>query len=134
MPTKRTTAVSPRDPAVSAFLDELDHPCRDEIAAARDLILGVSPAITDGIKWNSASFKTTEFFATVNWRYKAGVQLVLHRGAKARKDNVTLKIDDPAALLEWRDKDRALLTIPAGALKKHVKPLQAIIRQWLAYV
>jgi hypothetical protein len=134
MPTKRKTAAPTRDPAVSAFLDALEHPCRDEIAAARDLILAVDPTITDGIKWNSASFKTTEFFATVNWRYKAGVQIVLHRGAKARKDDVTLKIDDPAALLEWRDRDRALLTIPAGELKRHAKPLQAIIRQWIAYV
>jgi hypothetical protein len=134
MPTKRKAAASSRDPAVSAFLEELEHPCRDEIAAARDLILAVDPSIADGIKWNSASFKTTEFFATVNWRHKAGVQLVLHRGAKARNDDVTLNIEDPADLLAWRDKDRALLTIPAGELKKHTKPLQAIIRQWIAYV
>jgi hypothetical protein len=132
MPAKRSPGRE--DPAVSEFLEQLDHPCRDEIVAVRGLILGVNPAISDGIKWNSASFRTTEFFATVNWRYRDGVQLVLHRGAKARKDDVKLEIRDADGLLAWRDRDRALLTIAAGELATHRKALQSIIREWIAYV
>jgi len=132
MPAKRSP--DREDPAVSAFLEQLDHPCRDEIAAVRGLILGVSPAISDGIKWNSASFRTTEYFATVNCRYRDGVQLVLHRGAKARKDDVKLEISDPHGLLAWRDRDRALLTIPAGELATCRKAVESIIREWVAHV
>ena len=137
MATTRKTAASPaprEDPAVLAFLEKLEHPCRDEIIAMHALIMGVDRSIGDGIKWNSASFRTTEFFATINLRYKEGVQVVLHRGARARRAVAKLDVADPEELLEWRDKDRALLSVPAGELARRRKSVQSIIRGWIRHV
>ncbi len=66
------------------------------------------------LKWNAPSFRTTEFFATINVRAKDSVQLIFHRGAKV-KDNTTKgpKITDPEGLIEWLAKDRYLVTLGA---------------------
>src|SRR5262249_41248554 len=100
------------DPAVDAFLRDLDHPLKKEIEAVRRIILGVSAEIREGIKWNAPSFRTTDYFATVNLRAKDGearVWLILHTGAKKKEAATTgLKITDPAGLLEWLAKDRCL--------------------------
>jgi hypothetical protein len=50
---------SQADPAVSAFLHELDHPLKEEIETVRQSILGVNPAIREGIKWNASSYFST---------------------------------------------------------------------------
>ena len=121
------------DPAVSAFLRELDHPLKKEIEAVRRIILGVSPDIGEGIKWNSASFRTTEFFATVNWRAKDAVQLIFHKGAKAKDNSTTgMQIADPAGLIKWLAKERCLVTVGAGKqIQANRAALEAIVRQWI---
>lgn len=121
------------DPAVAEFLRELDHPLKNEIEAVRRTFLGVSPAICEGIKWNSLSFRTTEWFATVNWRCRDRVQLVFHRGAKV-KDNSTkgAPIADPAGLIKWLAKDRCLVTLGVGKyFRAHQPALRSIVREWI---
>jgi len=121
------------DPAVTAFLGDLDHPLKREIDAARRIILGTSPEIREGIKWNAPSFRTTEFFATFNLRARDGVQLVFHRGAKV-KDNSTdgQQLADPAGVIKWLAKERCLVTLGAGKefLAKR-SALEAIVREWI---
>ncbi|HQX23347.1 MAG TPA: DUF1801 domain-containing protein, partial [Pseudomonadota bacterium] len=84
MATTRKAAGSPCTDAgsrdVDAFLGQLDHPLKDGIEALRGIILGASAGISEGIKWNSPSFRTTEWFATVNIR-KDALMLILHLGA-----------------------------------------------------
>ena len=124
---------TPPDDA-SAFLAALDHPLKADIEAVRKLILATDPAITDGVKWNSLSFRHTDWFATVNLRSKDVIQLVMHTGAKA-KNNSKLKIPDENGLLVWLAKDRALATLGAGkALKTNAKAFEAIIKAWISYV
>ncbi|MEQ1612074.1 MAG: hypothetical protein ABL904_04925 [Hyphomicrobiaceae bacterium] len=53
--------------------------------ALRKVILGADPSISDGVKWNAPSFCTTEYFATINLRAKAGVEVILHFGAKRNR-------------------------------------------------
>ncbi len=123
-------------PAVRAFLRGLDHPLKREIEAVRQIILGVSPEIREGIKWNSLSFRTTDFFATVNWRSRDRVQLVFHMGAKV-KDNSTkgMKIADPAGLINWLAKDRGLVTLGAGKdIEANRVALEAIVREWIRHL
>src|SRR5689334_6848277 len=60
----------------SAFLAALDHPLKSDIEAVRKLVLSADPAIADGVKWNSLSFRHTDWFATVNLRSKDVIQLV----------------------------------------------------------
>lgn len=122
--------------AVDEFMARLDHPFRAEIAALRELVLGVDPAIAEGIKWNAPSFRTSEYFATTHLRAKTGVGLILHRGAKARALPAGgLVIDDPEQLLQWLDEERAMIELrSAEQLRAQRAALASVIRQWIRFV
>jgi uncharacterized protein YdhG (YjbR/CyaY superfamily) len=121
-----------RDPAVTAYLRELDHPLKREIEAVRKTILGVSRAIGEGIKWNAPSFRTTDYFATVNVRSRDAVQLIFHRGAKVKDNTTKMEIADPAGLIRWLATDRCLVTLGAGRdVQGRQKALAAIVRAWV---
>ena len=133
---RREPSSSQTDPAVTAFLRELDHPRKKEIEAVRRIILGVSPEIHEGIKWNAPSFRTTDYFATVNLRAKGGeerVWLILHTGAKVKKTATKgMQIADPAGLLKWLAKDRCLVTFAEGKdIQAKRVALEAIVRDWI---
>lgn len=134
---KRARSMTPSRPLpddASAFLAALDHPLKSDIEAVRKLILAADPAIADGVKWNSLSFRHTDWFATVNLRSKNVIQLVMHTGAKA-KDNPKLKIPDENGLLVWLANDRALATLGAGkTLKANARAFTAIVKAWMKYV
>jgi hypothetical protein len=118
----------------STFLAALDHPLKSDIEAVRKIVLGASPEVAEGVKWNSLSFRKSDWFATVNLRSKDVVQLVFHTGAKV-KDNPKLDIPDPGGLLLWLAKDRALVTLGAGkTLKANTKAFEAIVKAWVKYV
>jgi len=136
---KRNRVASPdadnsqTDPAVVAFLRDLDHPLKREIEAVRQIILGVSPKIHEGIKWNGPSFRTADYFATVNLRAKDCVQVILHKGAKV-KDNSTsqVRIEDPKGLIKWLATDRCLVTIGAGKeIEANRAAFEVIVREWI---
>ena len=132
-PAKKTP---PADGAkdVEAFLAALDHPHKTEILAVRQIILGADARITEGIKWNAPSFRTSEWFATMHLRAKTGLLVILHRGAKVR-GGPPVEIDDPNTLLVWLGKDRASVTFRdedevltkrdafADLIRKWIKPV-----------
>ncbi len=131
------TSSSPQkiDPAVAAFLRDLDHPLKAEIAAVRDLILGLGPEIGEGIKWKSPTFRTTEDFATVNLRSTDSLQLILHLGAKVRPDLADFEIDDPAGLLKRLGRDRRMATLGTGAtFEANREAFTAVLRQWIVHL
>ncbi len=123
------------DAGVAAFLRDLDHPRKKDVEAVRRIILGVSPTITEGIKWNAPSFRTKDYFATVNLRDYKGetrVWLILHTGAKSKARSMS-KIPDPSGLLTWLAKDRALMTFADGKDVRSKRPaLEAIVRNWIS--
>ncbi len=122
---------SQTDPAVITFLRELDHPLKKEIEAVRRIILGVSPEIREGIKWNSPSFRTTEYFATLNLR-QGRVWLILHMGAKVKDNTKGVQIADPAGLLEWLAKDRCVVKFSdAKDIQAKRAALEGIVREWI---
>jgi len=122
--------------AVDQFMAALDHPFKAEIATLRAAILAVDPSIAEGIKWNSPSWRTTEYFATTHLRSKAGLGLILHLGAKVRdmpEDGVA--IDDPAGLLKWLGRDRAQAEFSSATdLAAKLPALQALLKQWITHV
>lgn len=124
------------DPVVIDFLKALKHPLKKEIEAVRKIIFGVSPTIQEGIKWNSPSFRTTDYFATINMRCVESVQLIFHTGAKVKTTATTgLQIDDPAGLLKWLAKDRCMITLGKGReIQAKRKAFEAIISQWIEYL
>ena len=118
---------------VADFMRKLKHPLKAELEAVRSIILGAHPDIREEIKWNSPSFRTTEFFATIGIRNDA-VLVVLHQGAKV-KDSSTAgpAVSDPAGLLEWRGKIRALVWFrDMKSIKSGRAAFESIVRQWIA--
>jgi hypothetical protein len=135
---KTTWVVAPSSKStgdVGAFMAKLQHPLKAEIETARQIILGIGSGITEEIKWNAPSFRTTESFATVNLRSMDRVQFIFHLGARKRDDLKEMKIADPAGLIKWLAKDRCLVTIGAGKeIAANKSALQAIVRAWIKYV
>ena len=118
---------------VDAFLASLDHPRKGEIEAVRRLILGADERIREGIKWNAPSFFIADHFATFKLRPGDTVQVVFHTGAKVRPDAKAVEIDDPAALLRWADRDRAVATLrDAADVDARGPALVDIVREWIA--
>jgi len=131
---RSASAAAPGD--VETFLASLDHPFKQEILALRQVLLGADPSITEGIKWNAPSFRTSEYFATFQLRAKDGVQVILHLGAKTRDTATTgIAIADPESMLEWLAKDRA------SAKFRDLKDIEAkrsafanVLRHWIEHV
>src|SRR5512132_4124792 len=134
--TKTTKRSASAPESVETFLASLEHPAKPEILALRQLLLAADPTIAEGIKWNAPSFLTSEHFATMNLRVKAGVGVILHFGAKKSAISTTgVAIPDPESLLEWLAKDRATVTF------RDLKDIEAkrsafttIIRAWIKHV
>jgi hypothetical protein len=114
----------------------LDHPLKKEIEAIRAAILGSDRSIAEGIKWNAPSFRTSEYFATVNLREKKGVGVILHLGAKLRELPAGgMAIDDPDKMLRWLAKDRATIVFEGLAdFRARKAAFERIIRQWIVHV
>lgn len=121
---------------VDEFMHELDHPFKAEIQAVRSIILGASPDITEGIKWNAPSFARGEYFATIHLRARDGVQVILHLGAKVRDVGPDgLSVHDPAGLLKWLAKDRATVKFAdMAAIVEQRTAFEALVREWISHV
>jgi len=133
---KGASDASRTDPAVAAFMKELDHPLKKEVEVVRRLILGVDPEIREGIKWNAPSFRTTEHFATFNLRAKDRIRLILHFGAKVKATaKEGIEVADPSGLLEWLARDRCLVSFSdKNDVEAKRGALEAVIREWMRWV
>jgi len=122
--------------AVDKFMAQLEHPMKQEIQTLREIIMAADASILDGIKWNSPSYRTGEYFATTNLRAKKGVGLIFHLGAKVREmPKGGLAIDDPANLLNWLGKDRAMIEFAElQEIESKRRQFQSVVRQWIRYV
>lgn len=119
---------------VDEFMRTLEHPLKAELAAVRSLILGADPSIAEGIKWNSASFRVEEYFATMHIKTTNAVQVIFHLGAKV-KESGAMTIEDPNELLDWLGKDRASVKLrDMNTIKANSDALQEIVRHWIAYL
>ena len=117
--------------AVESFLAALEHPSKDTIVALRRIVLAADARITEGIKWNAPSFRTSDWFATFNLRAKHGVQLILHRGAKVRADAMGA-IANPEGMLEWLGPDRASVRFrDLDDVQAKREAFAGLIRHWI---
>lgn len=119
--------------AVDEFMLSLEHRSKNEIQAIRSLILNADPRIAEGIKWAAPSFRTTEYFATMNLREKNGVGVILHLGAKLRAVAPDgLPIDDAERRLTWLAPDRAMIVFKnMNDVKARQAAFLGIIRSWI---
>lgn len=123
-------------PTIQDFLATLDHPHKAEILRLRDIILAADVSISDGVKWNSLSFRTTEYFATVHLRAKRGVQIIMHLGARpVATSEAGIDIDDPHGMLTWLAKDRASVTfLSMTDIDERAHVFTTVIRSWIRHV
>lgn len=131
-----TASVSREDPAVIAFLRDLDHPLRSDMEKVRRILIGADPSIAEGIKWNAPSFRTTDYFATLNLRSRDRIQLVFHTGAKKKATaDSGVDVADPAGLVQWLAKDRCMVTLGTGpAIDENRAAFEELIRAWIRWV
>ena len=130
-------AKNSRKPAatVQSFIAALDHPLKQEVVALRQVLLGADPKITEEIKWNAPSFRTSEHFATMHLRSKNSLQLILHLGARSKRTVPPDAIADPHKLLKWLGPDRASVSFTGREdLVQKSGPLVAIVREWIKHV
>jgi hypothetical protein len=135
-PANKTSAQQKRiewddSAAVNGFMRKLDHPLKPVLEVIRSIILGADRRITEGIKWNAPSFYFNGWFSTANVRGRDSILIVFHQGAKVR-GTADLKIKDPAGLLEWLGKDRAIARFSNLAdIKARTAALKAVVSQWV---
>ncbi|MBK6629283.1 MAG: DUF1801 domain-containing protein [Flavobacteriales bacterium] len=124
------------DPATTTLLDAHQHPLRKAIDALRALILSVDPSIVEGVKWNTASYRTTDWFATLNGpRHVKEPMIILHAGAKAKGVMLKDRIPDPEGMLKWIGNDRAQVVFKDAAdIKAKQNVLRAIVSAWIELV
>ncbi len=119
--------------SVDDFLAALAHSRKDEIASLRDIVRGAVDGITETVKWNAPSF-CWNGDDRVTMRLHPGnrVQLVFHRGAKARPEG-GFSFMDPFGLIEWAAADRGVLTITGpDMLDERAAEITALVRAWMA--
>lgn len=108
---------------------------RDETgarAAICALIRSADRRVIESIKWNAPSFAITSHFATLRAQREL-LQVVLHTDAKPRARPRAIEVDDPAGLLTWAAKDRALATFTDAAdVKRRGRAFVTILRAWIA--
>ncbi len=121
-----------KSPSVEAFLADLQHQRKSEVEALRQAILSGVPGLTERIKWNAPSFGPGDE-DRITMRLQPGdrLQLVLHRGAKARPAD-GFAFPDPAALISWAATDRGVMTIAPGQLDGNRDALVDVLRRWVA--
>ncbi len=70
---------------VTEFLNELNHPFRNEIEELRDCILASDKNLIENIKWNAPnySFENEDRITMRIQPITTKVQLIFHTGAKA---------------------------------------------------
>lgn len=126
-------ATSRFSPEVSALLDAHAHPLRTEIDQLRAIILSADPRIVEGVKWNTASFRISDWFATLNGpRHMQQPMMILHAGAKAKGMMLKDRIPDPEGLITWLGNERAQILLKDGndiGNKSHA--LKLIVKRWI---
>lgn len=108
---------------VDEFMGGLDHPLKAEVQAVREIIQGVSPAITEEIKWNAPTFSYQGYLVTFNLHATDRVHLVFHNG---------VILPDPTGLLEGDYKDRRMAYLQdMDDVEAKKAALQDVVRSWI---
>ena len=119
---------------VTALLEALNHPLRNEIEQLRILILEANKRIEENIKWNGPNycFDNEDRITMRVQPPTKQIQLIFHRGAKKQtqpKDNL---ISNKSKMLVWRENDRAIVTFKSlQDIESGKTELTKIINEWI---
>jgi hypothetical protein len=120
------TPIESGSAVVDAYMRDVDHPFKAEMAAVRAIILGASPKISERIKWNAPSFYYKEDLGAFHPRATEYAHLILlFPGGSG--------IPAKSPLLEGKQKDRREVKFYNLADIESKKPaLQKLVRAWVA--
>lgn len=120
--------------ALDAF-DTIEHPQKALIIKFCEAVLAADSSIEAGIKWNSVSFKTSEWFATHNKRALDRVEFVFHLGAKVKSVDIRDEIPDLAGCLEWKSSDRCIVTFRKTEVDEaFLGEFRSFVVSWIKHV
>ena len=121
--------------SVTKFLDELNHPFRNEIEKLRQIILAANDRLAENLKWNAPNyFIDNEDRITMRiMPPKKQIQLIFHRGAKVKEALEHQLVTDHSKLLIWKGTDRAVATFNNLEEIENAKSyLIEIVNEWIA--
>jgi hypothetical protein len=111
---------------VDAYMRDLDHPFKAEIETLRAIILGVSPKISERIKWNAPSFFYKEDLGAFHPRATEYAHLVLLFPGGAG-------VPAKSSLLEGTAKDRREAKFHSlEDIETKKRALEKLIKDWVA--
>ncbi|HWS36340.1 MAG TPA: DUF1801 domain-containing protein [Actinoplanes sp.] len=118
---------------VEHYLTGLQHPLKEGVLLLRATILASDPDITEHIKWNAPSFRYDgEDRVTFRLQPHGRLQLIFHRGAKARADSAAFTFDDPSGLMTWPAPDRAVVDFPdLDSVTDRREQVGALVARWV---
>lgn len=120
---------------VTKFLDNLNHPFRQEIEALRQTILRTSVNLSESIKWNAPNYSIrNEDRITMRIHPpKQQVQLIFHRGATVQEQPQGKLIQENSGLLIWKENDRAVATFKdMDSIVSSRAALDRIVQDWIS--
>nr|WP_294928065.1 DUF1801 domain-containing protein [uncultured Flavobacterium sp.] len=120
---------------VTEFLNELNHPFRNEIEELRDCILASDKNLIENIKWNAPnySFENEDRITMRIQPITTKVQLIFHRGAKKQEQPKDRLIANKSKMLLWKENDRAIITFKnKQEIENGKSELEKIINEWLS--
>lgn len=119
---------------VTEFLNDLNHPFRNEIEELRDCILASDKNLIENIKWNAPnySFENEDRITMRIQPITTKVQLIFHRGAKKHEQPKERLIANKSKMLLWKENDRAIITFKnKQEIENGKSELEKIINEWL---
>jgi hypothetical protein len=120
---------------VTALLNELDHPFRDEIELLRICILNANNDLEENIKWNGPNY-CFDNEDRITMRVQPPIkklQLIFHRGAKKKTQPENKIIHNKSKMLVWKENDRAIITFKSlQEIENNKVDLTLIINEWLS--
>lgn len=118
---------------VSQFLDDQNHPFRNEIELLRQVILQSMDGLTENIKWNGPNY-CFEHQDRITMRIQPPkqVQLIFHCGAKVKEQPKQKLISEDFGLLVWKENNRAIATFRnMEEIEKHRADIPKVVQQWI---
>ncbi|MGN8059337.1 DUF1801 domain-containing protein [Pedobacter sp. 22163] len=109
---------------VKAFMDELDHPLKEEMEKVIEIITAANPKIESDIKWGGPSFKFKEEMATINPKIKNYVVAIFHKASL---------LNDDFGFLEMQTKGKAYAKFYSMAdVDQHANALTQAVNAWVS--
>jgi len=120
---------------VTNFLDELNHPFRNEIEQLRNCILTANSELTENIKWNGPNYcfdNEDRITIRIQPITTNQIQVIFHCGAKVKEQPKEKLISEDFKFLAWKGNDRAIATFKnMQDIENRKNDLTKIINEWI---